>query len=101
MTRELTSLLRSHFDAPFPTSVIKGEEYGRVDPVMIDADVYGWATRASGHSIDAQESERFRRAADDLAMSLCSFPKDARLYFTRLLLLAEVALATLDAKIQP
>ena len=38
----LKLLLREHFADPFAESVEKGEDYGLVEPVMIDADICGW-----------------------------------------------------------
>jgi hypothetical protein len=32
-------------DMPFPESVIKGLDYGSVDALMIDADIFGWGLR--------------------------------------------------------
>lgn len=55
MSRELSTLLRVHWRAPFPDSVVKGQKYGRVEPASIDAEIYGWAGRASAKSIGAEE----------------------------------------------
>ncbi|MGH8968536.1 MAG: hypothetical protein ACRDV1_01165 [Actinomycetes bacterium] len=38
---ELTEELPRHMADPFPASVTKDEDYGEVDAVMIDADIYG------------------------------------------------------------
>ena len=75
---------------PFPESVEKGEEYGEVDAVMIDADIYGWATRAG--SLPPDEKARFRQAADQLERSLAAFPAEARPYYERVLRIAHLAL---------
>ncbi len=37
---DLGRLLEEHQVEPFPPTVVKGEEYGEVDPVMIGADIY-------------------------------------------------------------
>ncbi len=44
---DLAAELRAHLAEPFPKSVEKGEVYGEVDAVMIDADIFGWALGVS------------------------------------------------------
>lgn len=89
----LEELLSVHLADRFPESVVKGIDYGRVDPVMIGADVYGWAIRvARGGALSAVERERLITARDDLAASLATFPENARPYYETVLKLAEAAL---------
>ena len=82
--------LAEHLASPFPTSVEKGEVYGEVEPVMIDADIFGWV---SHDRLDPLQKRAFREAADELARSLDALPADARPYFERLLRLARRAAA--------
>lgn len=75
---------------PFPDCLEKGEDYGEVDAVMIDADIYGWATLAS--SLAPSDRARLRQAAEELERSLAAFPVDARPYYERVLRIARLAL---------
>ncbi len=89
----LTKLLREHMAMPFPVSVENGVSYGRVDPVMIDADVYGWASQIEqGVALSAIDRGRLAAARDDLATSLDLFPVDARPYYDLVLTIADEAL---------
>ena len=47
-----------------------------VDAVMIDADIYGWATRDG--ALSELDSARLSEAADELERSIEAFPPDAR-----------------------
>jgi len=71
--------------------VEKGLDCGEVDPVLIDADIYGWASRAG--SLSELDRSRLRQAADELDRSLGAFPMDARPYYERILRIARLALA--------
>jgi hypothetical protein len=51
----LADEMRLHLADTFPAPAEKGLDYGEVDAVMIGADIYGWATRASELS-DAERS---------------------------------------------
>ncbi|MGH9159624.1 MAG: hypothetical protein ACRD2X_06520 [Vicinamibacteraceae bacterium] len=80
--KELQRLLAEHLAAPFPTNVEKGIDYGTVDPVMIDADIDGWASKVSkGEVLTSADRDRLRVARNDLAQSLASFPEAARPYY--------------------
>jgi hypothetical protein len=89
---ELHDLIRDHRAAPFPVGIDKGVDCGRVDPVMIDADIFGWAMRAADAALPSDDLERLRCARDDLESSMSALPQDARPYFARLLKMAELAL---------
>jgi hypothetical protein len=91
MEIELHDEMQSHMAEPFPVSVIKGEEYGEVDAVMIGADIYGWATRAA--SLSADERNRLSRARAELTRSIPDFPDGAKPYYKRLVKIATLALA--------
>jgi hypothetical protein len=54
---ELQRLLAEHFATPFLSGVVTGRDYGGVDPVMIGADIYGWATRVSKRVLAMTTSE--------------------------------------------
>jgi hypothetical protein len=78
---------------PFPETVEKGAEYGQVEPVMIDADIYGWASSvAAGGRLSSADRARLRQAADELENSIGQFPVGAQPYFRRLLDIAEQTL---------
>ena len=89
MDSVLADELARHRAEPFPTSLEPGERYGSVEPVMIDADIVGWA---SHQRLNPTQARSLRKAADDLERSLPSFPKDALPYFERLLRIARLAL---------
>lgn len=90
----LQELIIKHRNMPFPRSVDKGVDYGAVDPVMIDADIYGWALRLSGGAaLSPHERAQLEAARADLAESLAFFPDDAQPYYETLLKLATAALA--------
>lgn len=82
--------MRAHMAEPFPESIEKGEDCGGVDPVMIDADIYGWASRAD--SLSPDEKARVVQAADELERALAAFPVEARPYYARILQIAHLAL---------
>lgn len=79
-------------EEPFPDSVEKGLDYGEVDAVLIDADIYGWATRAG--SLTQLDRSRLAQAANELQRSLDAFPPDAQPYYERLLRIGRLTLAT-------
>jgi hypothetical protein len=87
---ELDAEMMARNDEPFPESVEKGAEYGEVCAVMIDADIYGWATRAG--YLSAPERSELRQAAEALERSLADFPPDARPYYERLIRIARLTL---------
>lgn len=71
----------------------KGLDYGDVDPIMIGADIYGWALQVSnGGSLPAVDRSRFQQAVDELERSLNAFPADARAYYERVFRIARLAL---------
>ncbi len=87
-------MLAEHLASTFPTSVEKGTDYGDVDPVLIDAAIYGWALKvAKGSSLDPAEHRRFRAAREDLERALPCFPKESLPYFEKLVALATAVLA--------
>jgi hypothetical protein len=89
---DLAEEMRLHLAEPFPESVKKGIDYGEVDPVLIGADFYGWATRAG--SLSALDRSRLAQAADELQRSISAFPPDAQPHYERIL---RIAWLTLDA----
>lgn len=80
--------LEEHRAAPFPASVEKGRVYGEVEPAMIDADIFGWASQ---ERLGQVQKRSLRGAADQLSRSLELLPGDAHPYFERLLRLARRA----------
>lgn len=89
----LKTLLAKHRAKPFPKSVETGLDYGKVDAVLIDADIFGWATRFErGEFLSELEQMRFEEAAMELAESIAAFPLTARSYFESLLEIANHAI---------
>ena len=71
--------------------VEKGVDYGEVDPVMLDADVYGWALGVSrGARLSPVDRQRLGAAADELERSLSAFPPEAQAYYERLFRIARL-----------
>lgn len=90
---QLDLLLHEHRNTPFPDSVTKGVGYGEVDPVMIDADICGWASRvAAGSPLGGRERQALTEARGALERSLDSFPTAARPYYETLVEIAAAAL---------
>jgi len=86
-------LLDRHSVSLFPASIEKGTDYGEVDLVMIDADIFGWSMGiANGAPRDRSVRERLTRSRDQLERSLTLMPPDARDYFERLIRIADLAL---------
>jgi len=79
---------------PFPDSVTKGMDYGEVDAVMIGADIYGSAMKASSGSLSELDRTRLRQAADELQRSITAFPTEAQPYYERVLRIARLALTS-------
>ncbi len=94
MHEELRTELAAHENAPFPDSVEKGINYGEVEPVMIEADIYGWAySVAKGSSpLHPEDRKRLSQAADELERSVPTFPLEARPYYERILRIARLTL---------
>lgn len=81
MSDALVEEMALHLAEPFPEAVDKGEMYGEVDPVMVGADIYGWASQVS---LDGVQRRSLREVGDQLSRSLNSFPLEARPYYERL-----------------
>lgn len=91
---DLADELRRHMHDPFPESIEKGVVYGEIEPVMVDADIYGWGLLVSqGCSLSAIDRSRLQQAASELDRSLVAVPADARRYYERLFRIANLALA--------
>lgn len=100
MTDDLELILAAHLREPFPQSVVRGADYGSVDAVLIDSDLYGWCKSViEARPLERTDAWRFRQAADQLASSLVAMPKMARAYYTRLLLAAELALQRIEPEV--
>ena len=82
--------LDAHLAEQFPPSVEKGEVYGVVDPVLVDADIVGYVSQGR---LDAVQRRSVREMAEQLTQSLDALPVDARPYYERLLRLAQRASA--------
>jgi len=89
----LQQLMQQHISTPFPASITKGDSYGEVEPVMVGADVYGWALGvARGTPLDDAQRRRLEDTHGALLRSMPSFPDAAQPYYE---LLAQLAVATL------
>jgi hypothetical protein len=88
----LTELLAEHRLAYFPQSVVEDGSYGEVDPVKIDADIYGWARLAVDGRLAGTDRASLAAALGGLRASLESFPTVARPYYERLVQIGEAAL---------
>jgi hypothetical protein len=90
---DLDELMAEHMHMPFPPNVVKGLDYGEVDPVMIGADIYGWAIKTCDGRLSPIDRDRLVQARDELARSLDAFPAEARPYYEKVLEMAVAALA--------
>lgn len=90
MDEHQRSDLDAHMAEPFPSSVDKGEVYGVVDPVLVDADIVGYVSQGRLSHVQRQS---LREIVGQLARSLDTFPEDARPYYARLLRIAQRAAA--------
>ena len=88
MTTALERLLLVHGAAPWPESVERGREYGQIDPVMADADIFGAALGARDGVLSSAHRELVASTAARLGESMAHFPVDARPYFQRLVKIA-------------
>lgn len=94
MVSRLQQLMDEHLAAPFPESVEKGVSYGPVEPVLIGADILGWARRvAGGTRLSPAERTKLDGLRRDLVGALDMFPEQARTYYEDLVTLAVEALA--------
>jgi hypothetical protein len=98
---ELSEALEAHLHGGgFPPSMPKAPRFGLVDPVMIGSDLYGWSIRVrDGQPISNREIYSFRKATDELSASLITIPTLARLYYVRIVLFAELALARIASEV--
>lgn len=91
----LKKLLKAHLRMPFPAGVEKGAEYGEVNSVLIDTDIYEWALQASRGKLSSQDAYKLRIMRDKLNRSLDYFPARARNYYESLVEMASAALDNL------
>lgn len=95
MLDDLRRELELHRSAAF-IDVERGRVYGSVDAVLIDADIYGWCSRVgSSERLSEIDIQRLLEAMSSLIASVFAFPWSARPYFTRLVLIASLALAVI------
>lgn len=83
--------LDAHLAERFPVSLEKGEVYGEVDAVLIEADIVGYIQRGQ---LNPSQRRSMREMADQLTRSLDAFPPDARPYYERLRRMAQRAAAS-------
>ncbi len=91
--RDLADLLEEHVSTPFPAEIEKGRDYGMVDPVMIDAEMFGWASSYTpGFQLNTDAHRSLERVRLELGESWGALPAAARPYFARLLRIADAAI---------
>lgn len=83
--------MRAHFQSPWPESVERGIEVSGVDPVMADADIYGWSVSSLHGDLTDDDRARLSSLADDVQRIVPTMPESARGYFERLVALARSA----------
>jgi hypothetical protein len=84
----LEELMTEHQRMPFPDSVEKGADYGEVNSVLIGADIYGLALKASRGELEADDLQTLLVDRDRLVRSIADFPERARSYYELILKLA-------------
>lgn len=89
---DLPTLLARHRERPFPDGC-RGEQFGGVDAVLIDADIYGWALTASEGSLSEETRRALITARNDLRSALPVVPVEVRAYYEGLVELADEALS--------
>lgn len=100
--RDLADLLGEHRDAHFPAEIEKGRDYGVVDPVMIDADIFGWVSSyASGRQLDTDVRRGLEQARLELGESWNDLPVASLPYYARLFRLADAAVQGCEAVPSP
>ncbi|MCP4963591.1 MAG: hypothetical protein GY925_30520 [Actinomycetia bacterium] len=100
--RDLSDLLEEHRDAYFPAETEKGRDYGMIDPVMIDADIFGWASScASELQLDTDARRGLEQVRLELGESWNDLPVAALPYYARLLRLADAAVQGCEAVPSP
>ncbi len=100
--RDISDLLEEHREAPFPAEVEKGRDYGAIDPVMIDADIFGWVTSyASGRQLDPDARHGLEQARLELGESWNDLPEASLPYYARLVRLADAATQGCEAVPSP
>ena len=87
----LRRLLHAHFKEPWPESVERGDDFGEIDPVMADADIYGWAVASLRGWLTDVDRLQLSAVADQVERTIPVLPKNSRSYFERLLRLARTA----------
>ena len=100
--RSIADLLEEHRNAHFPAEIEKGRDYGLVDPVMIDADIFGWASSyAAGGQLDTDALSGLEHARLELSGSWNDLPIAALPYYARLVRLADAAVQRCEAVPSP
>jgi len=100
--RDLSDLLEEHGDAHFPAEIERGRDYGVIDPVMVDADIFGWVSSyASGVQLETSARRGLEQARLELGKSWNDLPVAALPYYARLLRLADAAVQDCEAVPSP
>ncbi|WP_439592410.1 hypothetical protein [Microbacterium sp.] len=96
---ELQQLMDEHFAAPWPDSVERGAEYRGVDAVMVDANIFGWATRAG--SLTREEILELSQSCNHLDAAIPWIPLRAQPSFERLVQIARLTAANSRGVAEP
>lgn len=93
METDLPEALADFRATPFPGALRPDERYGLVTMGAAEAEVVDGAdTLVAGDALAPERGDALRQRADELAASLIALPTTARVWATRLLLVAELAL---------
>ncbi|MGW4486970.1 hypothetical protein ACWEOE_24370 [Amycolatopsis sp. NPDC004368] len=98
MDREQETALAEHIATPFPApDGVRGEDYGSVCAVMIDADIYLLSQRVSrGELLADRQWNWLAECEARLQDSMSEFPEAGRPYYARLLRIAELAFQRME-----
>jgi hypothetical protein len=88
---QLADLLVEHLIEPWPSDVPRGESFGSIEPVMAQADVFGWSLAALHGALSDTDRARLSSYADEIEASLGYLAPIGRTSFELLVELARAA----------
>jgi hypothetical protein len=87
----LADLLAEQLQEPWPADLEKGESYGTIEPVMAQADVFGWSLAALHGALSNSDRKSLSEYADEIEASLKYLPPVGRTSFELVVELARTA----------
>jgi hypothetical protein len=87
----LADLLVEHLSEPWPSDVPRGESFGSIEPVMAQADVFGWSLAALHGALSDTDRASLSEYADDIEASLGYLAPIGRTSFELVVELARAA----------